>query len=88
MSSISPITNTQEAEDCPICYEPLQQIANLVNQFAICGHRFHKDCIAPWIKNHNTCPYCRRVVVFSAPMQPRRPVSILEVAETAFYGLY
>ena len=22
-------------------------------------HIFHKDCIMPWISNHDTCPTCR-----------------------------
>jgi len=24
----------------------------------ICGHIFHEECINPWIKKYNTCPYC------------------------------
>ena len=22
-------------------------------------HKFHKCCISPWLKNHDTCPTCR-----------------------------
>ena len=27
-----------------------------------CGHPFHKKCITPWLKLHNTCPICRFAV--------------------------
>ena len=27
-----------------------------------CGHSFHEECLAGWLKRQNTCPVCRREV--------------------------
>lgn len=27
-----------------------------------CKHFFHKECLEPWLKDHNTCPTCREVI--------------------------
>ncbi|PWA36139.1 zinc finger, RING/FYVE/PHD-type [Artemisia annua] len=24
-----------------------------------CNHRFHEDCISPWVNSHGGCPVCR-----------------------------
>jgi len=31
-----------------------------------CGHKFHQACAESWLKEHNTCPNCRKVVVAAA----------------------
>lgn len=43
-------------EECPICFEPLN---NLVCT-TICTHRFHYNCIYNCIAKTNLCPCCRR----------------------------
>ncbi|KAK9471234.1 uncharacterized protein V1510DRAFT_420829 [Dipodascopsis tothii] len=46
------------ADDCPICFEsfePGQQLRVLP-----CNHRFHVDCVDPWLLNSSSqCPLCR-----------------------------
>jgi len=28
-----------------------------------CGHQFHTECIAKWLKTKNNCPICRQIVL-------------------------
>ncbi|CAL4907677.1 unnamed protein product [Urochloa decumbens] len=32
-----------------------------------CGHQFHADCVATWLRLHATCPLCRASVVAATP---------------------
>ena len=40
---------------CPICYEGINNLANLNK----CNHNFCKDCIMIWSKKTNLCPMCK-----------------------------
>lgn len=42
-------------QDCVICLD------NLTDECVSlpCQHKFHKDCIEPWITNTGSCPSCR-----------------------------
>ncbi|XP_048351643.1 E3 ubiquitin-protein ligase TTC3 isoform X2 [Sphaerodactylus townsendi] len=53
-------SDATDSDPCVICHEELS-----MEEFSVldCGHRFHKLCIGPWIKEHSTCPTCRRHVL-------------------------
>lgn len=47
-----------QQNECPVCLEKFV----LNDQLLVlpCNHRFHSDCLTPWIKsNHGLCPCCR-----------------------------
>lgn len=48
--------------DCAIC---LNDYANgeACRVFPLCNHMFHLDCIDKWLKNHLTCPVCRKCIL-------------------------
>lgn len=45
-----------DGSDCPICTDSL---ANVRAMELPCRHRFHRDCVVPWLRARNTCPLCR-----------------------------
>uniref|UniRef100_A0A4X2L7R7 RING-type E3 ubiquitin transferase n=1 Tax=Vombatus ursinus TaxID=29139 RepID=A0A4X2L7R7_VOMUR len=49
-----------EEEPCVICHDGLTS-ENL--SVLACAHRFHSQCIKPWLKQQGTCPTCRLYVV-------------------------
>lgn len=54
---------TGRGSECSICRE------NIVGRDAVmsnyCNHKFHRDCIEPWINTgHNSCPMCRGRMYF------------------------
>ncbi|XP_068925916.1 E3 ubiquitin-protein ligase DZIP3 isoform X2 [Petaurus breviceps papuanus] len=49
-----------EEELCVICHENLTP-ENL--SVLACAHKFHSQCIKPWLKQQGTCPTCRLYVV-------------------------
>lgn len=56
-----PVVNVRPGPDgavsCPICTEEFE--FNEPAKRLPCDHRFHADCVVPWLKSHCTCPMCR-----------------------------
>ena len=49
---------------CPICldeYHPGERICT--SKTMACSHVFHQECMGEWLRDHNTCPICRTVVI-------------------------
>ncbi|XP_013383970.1 E3 ubiquitin-protein ligase RNF181-like [Lingula anatina] len=42
---------------CPICLVPYDE-AEATKQLP-CQHKFHPECILPWLQKTNSCPVCR-----------------------------
>ena len=49
-----------EHDDCAVCLERFRTGQLLVH--LPCHHRFHPDCLSPWLETHAQCPYCRAKV--------------------------
>jgi len=47
----------QNCAVCQDCYKEGEEICTLG-----CNHKFHKDCIHPWLDLHNSCPLCRKTI--------------------------
>ena len=50
----------KEKEICTICQEPLNKTKTECKELP-CSHTFHRSCLVPWIRGHDTCPTCRTV---------------------------
>ncbi|XP_069886389.1 E3 ubiquitin-protein ligase DZIP3 isoform X5 [Dipodomys merriami] len=61
----------EEEEPCVICHENLSP-ENL--SVLPCAHKFHSQCIRPWLMQQGTCPTCRLHVLLPEefPGQPSR----------------
>merc|ERR1712227_1092689 len=42
--------------ECCICLQPFQDEEEL--RMFFCFHRYHKNCIDPWLKKKSLCPNC------------------------------
>ena len=53
-----------EVGECSICMETIKkgQHFTLLGCSPTHNHSFHKQCILPWLTDHNTCPTCRATV--------------------------
>ena len=50
-------TLTEDSDMCTVCQD--EQKCGDISTTMPCGHSFHRECVTPWLKEHNTCPTCR-----------------------------
>src|SRR3989339_148610 len=61
----------QAEVDCSVCLGAPEEGVNLEVIQLPCGHRFHRGCLMPWMKNfwrqadHFLCPNCRIPIPFA-----------------------
>ncbi len=48
-----------DKRECAICLDKIEMDLVILR----CGHPFHTNCIKGWIKNNNTCPFCRKIII-------------------------
>lgn len=62
------VTVESRSEDCCVCTECFAP-GNTLIELPRCHHRFHEACALTWLRQHNTCPYCRDQVDSSEPQE-------------------
>lgn len=50
-----------EPTECPICYESFRGEHRLFH-ITRCGHMFCTPCLRSWLRQSNSCPYCRQTL--------------------------
>jgi len=58
-----PLTYIKTDETCTICFDDDTEIK------LVCKHSFHVNCINQWLKENETCPYCRWNVYRQPPKE-------------------
>ena len=51
-------SSSSSSVDCIICQDAME-VTQTVMKLPDCGHIFHESCAMAWLKQQNTCPYCR-----------------------------
>lgn len=46
-----------DEDDCPVCLDRFSSGQSVM--CLPCEHRFHRDCLTPWLERHSQCPVCR-----------------------------
>jgi hypothetical protein len=67
----------EEPDECVVCqveYENEQKIMEI----KVCHHRYHHECIVPWVSVNNSCPLCRAIVVLPKTIIPEDELDRME----------
>lgn len=60
--------DTSKNLQCTVCMEDFV-LKEPVRQLP-CSHKFHNDCIVPWLEMHGSCPICRKLFNSSPSNNP------------------
>ena len=60
LNTIKYVKSNNDEKNCTICLEDLE-VGDEVFLLP-CLHKFHKDCLNPWMKNSKDCPICRQSI--------------------------
>ena len=55
--------NKEHQEQCPVCMEDIVKKGLKLP----CGHIFDRNCVTTWLKQHNSCPVCRKGIDEEGP---------------------
>ncbi|KAH8050098.1 hypothetical protein JL722_11634 [Aureococcus anophagefferens] len=66
-----PEPDQEEPDECPICLDPLTGATTTL----VCGHLYHKDCIADWARSQTTARVPRRSRSLPTPYKATPPHS-------------
>ena len=51
---------------CSICLDVFKESDKISwSKHHKCNHVFHYECLTPWLKRHDECPYCRCLMIES-----------------------
>ena len=50
-------SGSSRQDECSVCLEHFQLGQQLI--CLPCKHKFHSQCLTPWLESHVQCPYCR-----------------------------
>jgi len=62
-----------EAGECSICYEEIAVGQRVWHLPCPGAHRFHIQCLEPWLRRNGSCPMCRAELPRSPRSTPRTP---------------